>query len=511
MPHFYEELKSHSSVMKRPEIRGVQKNFYFISHSFPEQGESDSNSKRNNFEADYLVHLCKYLLQQDYSAEQITILTPYLGQVSTLRRKIFALSDKELSQVRVTAVDNFQGEENEIILLSLVRSNGMGKIGFLKIPNRCCVALSRAKSGFFCIGDFQHLRTVSPLWEKICASMEAQNAIGPSLSITCGIHGTVKEIGSPELFGHFAPEGGCERSCGAVLACGHTCIKKCHTSDSQHRKYKCEIPVEKEWPDCGHKAIVSCHMSMSHSSCPEICKATLNCGHICTGNCGECRRGRIHIICRQKCHRPLVCGHYCQAECGRPCPPCQLFCENGCAHRSCSQSSVFNGVKQTITGNTCSEPCAYCQADCSTSCLHTRCLKKCHEICDPTAICSANCGKRLPCGHSCAGLCGLPCPSICLICDDPILPKLRWKPDVLMYHSLEDLLKSPLIQLEDCGHFAPVKVFDTFLDVNKYFGPVQRVRCPREGCNVPVRRSSRYKRSVQTVSNVVEQIKVITP
>ena len=49
--------------------------------------------------------------------------------------------------VRLTTVDNFQGEENDIILLSLVRSNKEGKIGFLKTENRVCVALSRAKVG----------------------------------------------------------------------------------------------------------------------------------------------------------------------------------------------------------------------------------------------------------------------------------------------------------------------------------------------------------------------------
>lgn len=47
--------------------------------------------------------------------------------------------------VRVTVVDNFQGEENDIILLSLVRSNEENKIGFLRTDNRICVALSRAK------------------------------------------------------------------------------------------------------------------------------------------------------------------------------------------------------------------------------------------------------------------------------------------------------------------------------------------------------------------------------
>ena len=47
----------------------------------------------------------------------------------------------------MTAVDNFQGEESRVVLLSLVRSNQQGRIGYLKEANRVCVALSRAKEG----------------------------------------------------------------------------------------------------------------------------------------------------------------------------------------------------------------------------------------------------------------------------------------------------------------------------------------------------------------------------
>ena len=59
-----------------------------------------------------------------------------------------------LRGVKITVVDNFQGEENDIILLSLVRSNREARIGFLKIENRVCVALSRAKMGFYIIGTY---------------------------------------------------------------------------------------------------------------------------------------------------------------------------------------------------------------------------------------------------------------------------------------------------------------------------------------------------------------------
>jgi superfamily I DNA and/or RNA helicase len=46
--------------------------------------------------------------------------------------------------VKLTNVDNYQGEENKIIIISLVRSNKEKNIGFLKSANRVCVALSRA-------------------------------------------------------------------------------------------------------------------------------------------------------------------------------------------------------------------------------------------------------------------------------------------------------------------------------------------------------------------------------
>ena len=54
---------------------------------------------------------------------------------------------REFEGVRVSSVDNYQGEENDVILLSLVRSNEDNAVGFLKTDNRICVALSRAKVG----------------------------------------------------------------------------------------------------------------------------------------------------------------------------------------------------------------------------------------------------------------------------------------------------------------------------------------------------------------------------
>ncbi|KAE8741232.1 hypothetical protein FOCC_FOCC013247, partial [Frankliniella occidentalis] len=65
---------------------------------------------------------------------------PYVKQTFKIRS-----IGGDATRIRVTTVDNFQGEENKIIILSLVRSNTSGSIGFLKLENRACVALSRAR------------------------------------------------------------------------------------------------------------------------------------------------------------------------------------------------------------------------------------------------------------------------------------------------------------------------------------------------------------------------------
>jgi superfamily I DNA and/or RNA helicase len=79
-------------------------------------------------------------------------------------------------------VDNYQGEENNIILLSLVRSNMRNQIGFLKNENRVCVALSRAKHGMFIIGNMTALQTAN-IWKEIRTKLESHQAIGRALPL----------------------------------------------------------------------------------------------------------------------------------------------------------------------------------------------------------------------------------------------------------------------------------------------------------------------------------------
>lgn len=70
-----------------------------------------------------------------------------------------------LDGMKIQVVDNYQGEESDIILLSLVRSNERGQVGFLKTENRICVALSRAKNGLYIMGNMENLYNSCDLWK----------------------------------------------------------------------------------------------------------------------------------------------------------------------------------------------------------------------------------------------------------------------------------------------------------------------------------------------------------
>ncbi|MGN0225645.1 MAG: ATP-binding protein, partial [Prevotella sp.] len=89
----------------------------------------------------------------------IGIISPYRAQVQYLRHLI--RKDASLKPLRhllsVNTVDGFQGQERDIIIVSLVRSNNDGQIGFLRDLRRMNVAMTRARSKLIIIGDHKTL------------------------------------------------------------------------------------------------------------------------------------------------------------------------------------------------------------------------------------------------------------------------------------------------------------------------------------------------------------------
>ena len=181
MTHFYSDLQNHKSVLTdRPNMIGVTHNLYFINHNHPEEMIAEGNSKQNVFEAEYVIALAHFLLKQGYDKSQLTILVMYMGQRALISRLMKASPHQKILQgVRVNVTDSYQGEENDIILLSLVRSNNLSNsIGFLKIHNRICVALSRARCAMFIVGNLDFLMEHEDMWKKIRRTLVKLNAVG---------------------------------------------------------------------------------------------------------------------------------------------------------------------------------------------------------------------------------------------------------------------------------------------------------------------------------------------
>ncbi|KAF3919591.1 hypothetical protein ABW20_dc0103356 [Dactylellina cionopaga] len=171
----YPNLEDDIQVLNKPSVPGMgNTNLYFYAHQVPE--EQDELSKKNTHEAQMVVKFCNYLFENGIKQSEITILTFYTGQVRELHKLLRQHQRLNIGpdRVRVATVDSFQGEENEVVVLSLCRSNQSNSIGFLSIPNRVCVALSRAKRGFYMFGNAGLLTHVSALWWDILQIMNAR-------------------------------------------------------------------------------------------------------------------------------------------------------------------------------------------------------------------------------------------------------------------------------------------------------------------------------------------------
>ncbi|KAI5644349.1 AAA domain-containing protein [Phthorimaea operculella] len=436
-PHIYSDLYNHPSVQDFPNVIGMTANLFFFNHDFQEQKVDDSASRTNHQEADLTLAVANYLMQQGYHPTDVTILTTYAGQMFYMRkqRENYLL----LSQVKITVVDNYQGEESKIILLSLVRNNLENNVGFLKIENRICVALSRAKEGLYIFGNINTLKTNSDLWMKIAQTLESNGRLGTTLTLKCENHPEkITTVSSADDLRKL-PEGGCGLDCATERLCGHKCPRPCHVSDREHTKIKClekckhvlcdlghicplkcwqrcepcKVTVEKDLP-CGHKKRLPCHVEPADSQvrCDVETEVILPaCGHKAKKSCSDILE---KVLCPERCKvRVEPCGH----SCGR----------------KCHVNDDPDHEKYV-----CRKPCArakdQCRARLDTDRGDHQCKRKCFESCEPCTVqvektrstcrhlqrvqcsqdidklpCQEPCEQILSCEHKCPKKCGEEC------------------------------------------------------------------------------------------------------
>ncbi|GFS40184.1 NFX1-type zinc finger-containing protein 1 [Nephila pilipes] len=565
VPHIYANLQNHDSVKSFENIKGICKNVFFISHDYNELQEEDSKSKINVHEAKFLVKLCKYIIFQGYKPSQITVLTTYSGQLFELKRQ----SEKSfLREVKFTVVDNYQGEENDIILISFVRSNEDGEIGFLKVSNRVCVALSRAKKGLYCIGNFNLLAEKSDLWKNIIHTLEQNNAVGASLQLLCQNHPGVSSVVENDADFDSVPEGGCSRKCEYRLLCGHVCALMCHPYDPKHEEIRCLKPCTKSCSEghlckkkcykdcgpctvlvpktiepCGHVNNIPCSEQYDDIECRNLCDKYLPCGHKCTNICSElcvltCME-KIKITsplcshkiviacsdfentellsrrCREPCRTQLSCGHMCKGSCGR--------CRQGRLHIACVQPCKRILVCGHECKSPCSESCPPCQQPCENECCHSKCPKTCGEPCEKCIEpCSWSCEHKkcnMLCGEPCdRTACDEPCTKLlncghqCIgLCNDPCPVQCRECNEEVkeIFFGSEDDAGARFVCLEDCKHIFELEGITQWMNnENRSNEEIQMKVCPR--CKRAVRKSQRFGNIVKSCLVSIEKVKAIT-
>ena len=132
--------------------------------------ESQPHSFQNRGEAEYVIAMYQYLRLCGYPADLITILTPYRGQRELLRTLLRERCEKNPlfgMPYRVTTVDTYQGQQNDMILLSLVRTQS---VGYLRDVRRMIVAMSRARLGLyiFCrVSLFCECVELKPIFDQL--------------------------------------------------------------------------------------------------------------------------------------------------------------------------------------------------------------------------------------------------------------------------------------------------------------------------------------------------------
>jgi AAA domain len=558
----YPELQDHPSVSEYPEVDGMRDRLFWLDHQEkedPRDPQSVSLSRTNTFEVDMIAALVSHLVRQGtYGNEDIAVITPYLGQLQKIKKRLagsfeIVVGDRDLEDLeaqglqdgietstdgqiqpqkttllnalRIASVDNFQGEEAKVIVISLVRSNDERKCGFLKTSNRINVLLSRARHGMYIIGNSQTASPV-PMWSEVISILERSNKIGPSLGLCCPRHrDTPIEVSVPDDFVRLAPEGGCAKRCTSRLLCGHTCPNMCH-SKSLHNavrclqrcqrvkkgcdhacprvcgdqceaecqvtlsnirlpcghiakklkcheaqapeKVSCRVKVQKVMPHCEHRIIVLCNeLPLSEDyQCSATCKATLPCGHECAHECRKCNIRIDGQIIERK-------HGVCKTQCGRPFTTCRHSCKASCHGQSpcqlCTELCEVCCVHSNC-GKMCHEPCAPCAEDCTWSCPHRgRCLLPCAAPCD-LLPCSERCAKTLSCGHRCPSICGEACPSVqyCQLCAEPTIK--RRVVDFILSSTFEevDLNESPCI-MPPCGHILTLESMDGHMSMSDYY------------------------------------------
>ena len=147
------------------------------------------NPDEGEFMLDSLEAYIKRIGEKRVEDENLdfAVISPYKAQVSWLRRnaKKRNILRRLKGKIAINTIDGFQGQERDVVFISLVRSNDDGKIGFLSDLRRMNVAMTRARMKLVIIGSAATL-TRHPFYEKLFLSQKKENGVKKVSEISDG-------------------------------------------------------------------------------------------------------------------------------------------------------------------------------------------------------------------------------------------------------------------------------------------------------------------------------------
>ncbi|KEG15635.1 hypothetical protein DQ04_00011020 [Trypanosoma grayi] len=448
---------------------GSPHRLYFIDHDGSGEKKEwicgDMMSPQNSFEAKFVSCIAHYLWNIN-PAMSITILVPYNGQQFVVFKELERMGvpcrgkhQRNKAGVRLSTIDDYQGEEDDIIILSLVRTE---KPGFLRLENRSCVALSRARSALYVVGCSSLMSDACDLWKHLKETCLRDGCFGTHFPARCDSHPT-HDLSFGSIKEYEMKRASCPERCDAVLECGHRCEAKCHAHRAHPKCVKpcertgnvcnpprpwcqhpcvnlcgnncgvCTVRVGHKYEECGHTVMMQCHMLGDVPLCRELCTKEALCGHEVSAPCMDHANGTAVRNCGERCSLHMSCGHVCRTKChfgidddhGQRIQTCvqerisQAPCGHNVKHR-CNQKDL-TGLCNAVCGREVFA-CRH-RRRCALQCGHTgSCNCKeiitvklpCghdseeHDCCAPDPpLCTSPCEATLLCGHRCKGKCGV--------------------------------------------------------------------------------------------------------
>ncbi|KAL0898632.1 hypothetical protein Bca101_082593 [Brassica carinata] len=154
--------------------------FSFINVGRGKEEFGDGHSPKNMVEVAVIAEIISNLFKVSSERRMkvnVGVISPYKGQVRAIQERVgdkYSSSSGQLFTMNVRSVDGFQGGEEDIIIISTVRSNGNGKVGFLSNRQRANVALTRARHCLWVVGNETTLALSGSIWGKLISESRSR-------------------------------------------------------------------------------------------------------------------------------------------------------------------------------------------------------------------------------------------------------------------------------------------------------------------------------------------------